>query len=297
MTLAALLFLAQVLTPGQALSASCTGQFVQVVTSMTTISAACVEPPPEAPSDLRITVGHAEVALFEQAPPSTLRVMSVNRSVGSNIRDGITCLGTAPQGHAHHCRRWSWTDGSYPSPSLTWAARPMHFSFFGNAGSGIPPELPCDLPGRPIIDCFESFVAANHASYDVVSLQPDYLAAGTYMLPAAEYLAMVGRLRAAHPGLSVWLHTSSLPRSGDADLARLATFNAAVRAHHTERGGVLVDIAEILSTDPYGQVWLGITPYYTSEATGGHLGYPSSGKIRVAMAWHVALARVQGWTP
>ena len=88
-----LLFLAQVLVPGQALQASCQGQFVQVVVSLTEITAQCVEVPPPPPPSGSIVVGPAEVSLYPQLPAApSLRVLAVNRSVGSNIRDGIACL-------------------------------------------------------------------------------------------------------------------------------------------------------------------------------------------------------------
>jgi hypothetical protein len=293
--------------PGESLTASCAGRWVNVQTTQTTITAVCdaVPVPPPPPSGLRIVVGREAVAQFPAIPTdaraaaAALRVLAVDRSVGSNIRDGIACLGVASAAAPHHCRRWAWTTGAFASPAMIWEPRPLPgWAFMGNPGTGIAPELPCALPGRPIAACFEAFALAN--SYDVVALMPSYLEAGTFQLTAADYLVMAERLRGA--GRMVLLTTSSLMRSGTADLARLDAFNQAVRAHAEATETPLLDIADILSHDPWGQpVTVGsspaITPYYASESTGGHLGYPSAGKIRVAMAWHVALAQIAGWRP
>jgi hypothetical protein len=40
-----------------------------------------------------------------------------------------------------------------------------------------------------------------------------------------------------------------------------------------------------------------ICPQYTTEVDGGHLGAVSAGKIRVAKAFWVLMAQIQGWNP
>jgi hypothetical protein len=84
----------------------------------------------------------------------------------------------------------------------------------------------------------------------------------------------------------------------------------------------LFDVADILSHDPAGNPCydnrdgvpydngnnsenypddganrLAICPHYTTETDGGHLGSVSAGKIRVAKAFWVLMARITGWTP
>jgi len=92
----------------------------------------------------------------------------------------------------------------------------------------------------------------------------------------------------------VMLHTSSLSRiSGAAN----TSFNEAVRAYVAEHGGILIDVADIENFDPLGRPSFAggfpvIAPHYTSEANGGHLGSPSAGMIRLAMAWWIALDRI-----
>ena len=44
-----------------------------------------------------------------------------------------------------------------------------------------------------------------------------------------------------------------------------------------------------------GQDYLAICQHYTTETEGGHLGRVSAGKIRVAKAFWVLMARIAGW--
>ncbi|HIP70515.1 MAG TPA: hypothetical protein EYH05_03870 [Anaerolineae bacterium] len=44
-----------------------------------------------------------------------------------------------------------------------------------------------------------------------------------------------------------------------------------------------------------GQDTPAICPHYTTEVDGGHLGTVSAGKIRVAKAYWVLMARLAGW--
>lgn len=292
------LLIAVALGPGESLQATCAGQFTNVQTGTTAITADCVELPPPATT---IIVDHDDIAQFDSVPislVSSLRVMSVDRSVGWNISNGLGCLTTAIAASPSYCKRSSWPDGSYATTPMVWTAHPLpNWRYFGWPGSGIAPELPCSDPAT-YIRCFESYVTAHAAEWDAVSMQPSYLDAGTYQLPAADYLAAYDRLKAAHPGLAILLHTASLARTIGTQTNH--EFNEAVRAHVAQNGGVLIDIADIESHDPDGTLntlngWPIISPYYTSEVNGGHLGYPSVGMIRLAEAWWIALAQAQGW--
>jgi hypothetical protein len=292
-----LLFFAQVLVPGQSLAATCQGQFVQVVTSLTTIEAACVEVSTPPPPRGAIVIGPAEVSLYSQLPaPPPLRVLAVNRSVGSNIRDGIACLAVDTASSPNHCRRWSWSNGTYPSPPQTWTARPLPaWEYYGSPGTGITPGLPC-------AGSLTASVLACAPGYDVVALMPSYLEAGTYQLSLADYVALVEALGGQGVYLTASLPGGDDPTTAEHDLARLQAFNNGVRAAAQATGRPLLDIAAILSTHPDGTPYRvdgyeAISPYYTSEYPGGHLGYPSAGKIKAAMAWHVLLAQMAGWRP
>jgi hypothetical protein len=303
--------------PGQPLQAVCgpEGRWVNVQTSDTTISADCVEaivvePPP---SGERIVVGAAEVGLFPQVPQSLvrdLRVMQVNNSVGGNISDGIGCLATATAQSLNACRRWCWSDGaSYCSPPLTWAASPLlAWQSYGWPGFAGQTTLPCaDTSSK--LACFESFVNTTIGSWDVYAIHPSYTDAGTAELSGPAYTALIETLKARYPAQWFVVQTASLPRAQTVDdgmTARLETFNQHVRTYVASATGkvALLDIAQIEQTDPAGGLHVGalsglpvIAPHYSSELNGGHLGYPSSGKIRIAMAWHVVLARIAGWAP
>jgi hypothetical protein len=96
-----------------------------------------------------------------------------------------------------------------------------------------------------------------------------------------------------------------------------------MRQYVATHGGVLFDVADIESHDPYGAPCydnrdgvpyyrLGslrenypndgvnqpaICQHYTSEHDGGHLGAPSAGGIRLAKGLMVLMARIAGWTP
>ena len=261
---------AQTLSPGETVRVTCAGQWSNIETSPNEIAAECAAA--EAPPARAVVVGHAEVALFGQVSlerVQRLRVMSVNRSVGWNISQGIErCLAVDSSSAPNFCRRWAWNDGSYAVPPMTWTAHPLpNWRYFGWPGSGISPELPCPNPAT-YLTCFESYVDANAASWDVVSMQPSYLDAGTPALRASDYLATYERLRARHPRLAIVLHTASLARVIGTQANH--EFNEAVRAHVAASGGLLLDVADIESTDPFGAQWFhngypAITPYYTAR--------------------------------
>jgi len=305
----ALLLAQQVFVPNQRLHAVCQdGQWVNVAVDPaqgdSELTADCVaEPTPPPPSSGTIVVDHQSVSIdaFEAvplAPVQALRVMSVDRSVGWNIALGLTqCLPFPTEETRSLCRRWSWNDGSYPVPPMTWDAHALprwqYFYWPGQAAPQGTSPLPCP-DSSSYVACFESFLDAHANEWDVVSMQPSYLEAGTYQLTAEDYLASYERIRARHPALTVMLHTSSLSRiSGAAN----TSFNEAVRAYVAEHGGILIDVADIENFDPLGRPSFAggfpvIAPHYTSEANGGHLGSPSAGMIRLAMAWWIALDRI-----
>jgi hypothetical protein len=282
-----------------------------LISGALSVALLAAQAPPSEPTNLRIVeagsdsmvVGFDDVttAVFEAiplGPVQALRVMSVDRSVGANISQGLTdCLSVSDADAISGCKRWAWLDGSYAAPPITWTAHPLpnwqYFTWPGQTAPGLP-ELPCSDDSSKTA-CFESYLAVHAGGWDVVSMQPSYLEAGTYGLTADDYLASYELIKAAHPHLTVILHTASLART--IGTAENAAFNQAVRDYVNVNGGILLDVADIEMHDPDGTPnLLGgypiLSPYYCSEPGGGHLGYPSTGKIRLAMAWWITLGQI-----
>jgi hypothetical protein len=122
----------------------------------------------------------------------------------------------------------------------------------------------------------------------------------------------------AHPDKKVIWFTSSLARS--IGTPESESFNAQLREYANNNNIILFDVADILSHTPLespcydnrdgvpysfgnnsenhpddGLDIPAICPEYTTETEGGHLGSVSAGKIRVAKAFWVLMARIAGW--
>lgn len=292
------------------------------------------------------------------------RVMFVDRSVGGNIwqysvsrQDSASmtppgCLTFSSTAVAQtRCKRWthpgfSYQPGEYNSPPQLWArpggyTPPVGFwQYYGWPGSGIPPELPCAQPstgmwwGKP--ECFLNYVDAYPNAYQVYGWMPSYLEVSSgdiashvtgYFAPQANRtdITDIEALQARHPNLTIFHSTSSLARGIGTQVA--TDFNNQMRGYVQVNGGILFDVADIESHDPYGApcydnrdgvpyyVTQGTTTslrenyandginqpaicqHYTSEHAGGHLGSPSAGGIRIAKALIVMAAQIAGWNP
>jgi len=295
---------AQQFVPGQSIHATCDGQWTNVTQSTADIDGDCVALPPPPDTGIGIVIDHAAVtdeafAAVPMAAVQALRIMSVDKSVGWNITLGLkSCLQVESIDSIAACQRWAWPDGSYSVEPAAWSAHPLpsyqYFTWPGQTPPDGTPNLPCSDTSS-MTACFESYLDAHASEWDVVSMQPTYLEAGTYQLTVEDYLASYERIRTRHPELTVILHTSNLSRTYGSD--RLAPFNEAVRRYVAENGGVLIDIADIETFDPYGAPWFYdgfpvISPYYTTEINGGHLGSPSIGMIRLAQAFWIGYGHV-----
>ena len=194
------------------------------------------------------------------AAAANLRVHLRRASVGGNISDGLDALKSA---NARYDRsRWVFYDRGNPG----WQAK---------------------------VDEFKTFVAANAASYDVLSMKfcfidPD--ASFTYYRDA-----LLG-LEAAYPGkIFVWW-TIPLQTSGNA--AR-QSFNDQVRAYAKANNKPLFDIADIEAYDAAGSHVVDTGGIELQAAgwssDGGHLN--STGGQRVASGWWWIMARLAGWNP
>ena len=112
-------------------------------------------------------------------------------------------------------------------------------------------------------------------------------------------------------------------QSGTVDRYAVATaFNDQLREYVRANNKILLDVADIESHDPSGQPCYdnrdgrlyatgnasenyaddrenlpALCQQYTREIDGGHLGNPDVGKIRLAKAYWIAMARIVGWKP
>lgn len=119
---------------------------------------------------------------------------------------------------------------------------------------------------------------------------------------------------AQYPNKTFVLWTTSLARGLGS--AAGEQFNEQMRQYARDNNMILFDFAAIESHMPSGQPcydnrdgvpygsenhpddgqnYLAICPLYTTESEGGHLGSVSGGKIRVAKALWVLMARIAGW--
>jgi hypothetical protein len=125
-------------------------------------------------------------------------------------------------------------------------------------------------------------------------------------------------LEAQYPDKIIIYWTTSLARAVGTPESQ--KFNEQMRAYALAHGKVLLDVADIISHDADGNVCYdnrdgveycgengcenypddgldipAICQDYTTELDGGHLGSVSAGKIMVAKAFWVLMARIAGW--
>lgn len=295
-----------------------------------------------------IIVDHTSLPLFDQIPneylqaAANLRMMFVNRSVGANISDGLTCLSYPSDAQAPtSCKRYIHIVPQFSSPQreVQWS-RPGgyprgNWDYYGWPGTGIPPELPCGVNASSWfqkLECFIRYVDANPARYDVYSYMPSYLEvddSSDITSPTTGFFARqpnrydIGdfeAMEARHPSRIFIHHTSNLARGIGTQVS--TNFNNQLRQYARDNNKYLLDVAAILSHDPNGnpcydnrdgvpysagnasenypndgQNIPALCQHYTRETDGGHLGNPDVGKIRVAKAFWVLMARIAGWNP
>ena len=276
-----------------------------------------------------VIVDHTSLPLFQRIPETYkqsaqgLSMVFVDRSVGSNINDGLTCMAQPYEQARTACKRYLHIVPQFKNPPEPWPGvwpRPNWF-FFGWPRSNIAPELPCGLGASSWTEklrCFERYVDRN-ATHDVYGMMPSYLEVENANVAPA-YLASTAALRARHPASTFILYTANLARS--TGTASASAFNAQVRASVQAGGGYLLDVADLESHDPRGNPCYdnrdgvpytagnarenypddgrsepAICPHYTRESEGGHLGNPDIGKIRIAKAYWVLMAYRAGWKP
>lgn len=261
---------------------------------------------------------------------ANLDMIFLDRSVGGNISEGLECLSyPTDEASPNHCTRinhvvsafsvdpsvinWS-RSGGYPRDNWDyqyWPASGCH-------------------EWAAILECFMQIMNPIINQYDVVSFQYSYLAVDEYSTiadqPGGFFWQNANRLdvydledyEAQHPNQIFIYWTTSLSRSTGSSVSD--AFNGQMRDYAISNEKVLFDVADILSHDPEGnpcydnrdgvpydngnnaenypddgQNRAAICQHYTTETDGGHLGSVSAGKIRVAKAFWVLMARIAGW--
>jgi hypothetical protein len=287
------------------------------------------------PSSGAIVVDHTSVALFEQIPEeyidaaASLRMLYIDRSVGKNIDDALNCLSfTSNEEAPNHCVRYAHIVPAYSvDPSEVSWNRPGGYDRSNWVFS--PWEGNCPS-WSPKIDCFIRMVDPIVDQYDVLSFQFSYLEVsgdsniaaqpGGYFWDNASYSDVYDQeaYERQHPDKIFIYWTTSLARGIGSTVA--VDFNNQMREYAMANGKPLFDVADILSRTPDGQPCfdnrdgvpynqgnrsedypddgvdlLAICQEYTTETDGGHLGSVSAGKIRVAKAFWVLMARIAGW--
>jgi hypothetical protein len=165
-----------------------------------------------------------------------------------------------------------------------------------------------------------------NAGYDIVTYQFSYLNVGddsSIASPTEGFFANnpnkydiydLEEFLADNPQVNFFFWTSSLARGIGSDVS--TDFNHQMREYVIENDKILFDVADILSHTPEGQPcydnrdgvpyltenypddgqnYPAICQDYTTETDGGHLGSVSAGKLRVAKAFWVLMARIAGW--
>jgi hypothetical protein len=275
-------------------------------------------------------IDHHSIDLFEQIPESYVTaaretdMLFSDRSVGQNINEALNCLTASSWGSAPaSCRRdyydanWNWktyteadrNNGIVPArilfdPDPNKYNR-SNWTFVEKSGSWS--ELTQDF--------IQVLAPANVNSKDVLSYQLSYLnvdIASDIADPDTGFFADnpdryniydLEAYIAQHPDKVFIFWTTSLARSIGTQPA--TDFNNQMRQYAQANNKILFDMADIIShtdqgTPCYdnqndGQDFPAICPDYTTEANGGHLGSVSGGKIRMAKAFWVLMARVAGW--
>jgi len=304
--------------PGEEVIVECVGgEWRDVATSATLVSASCTDPlPPPPPPAGDHVIGWEEVNLFDSIPQTyrdaaaSLSVVMIDRSVGSNIEDGRVCLEGPYAQSRSVCRRYLHVDPAFNNYAETWTGTypsPLwHFYMWPGAAPPSIPEVPC-ASGLSELACVDHYLASN--PHDYVIVEPSYL----LEFNADEYTNWIGQ----HP--NAIMATSSLQRGAGDDLTQ---FNDAIRAYASDPNHIrwVFDVADILSHTqngapcydnrdgvPYnagnrsenypndGINTPAICQNFTREVDGGHLGNPDVGKIRAAKALWVLMARIAGW--
>lgn len=261
---------------------------------------------------------------------AALHMVYIDASVGRNIDNALNCLSRPSEAAApNHCVR---TEHEYPEfsvdPAMVSWSRPggydrQNWVFRSWEGSG------CGgWEGK--LSCFFQMIEPTIGEYHVVSYQFSYLEVedgstiadqpGGFFTdnPNRQDVYDLEAFATRYPDTTFIFWTTSLARGIGTTVSE--RFNNQMRQYAVENDKVLFDVADILSHDPDGNPCYdnrdgvlydngnrsenhpddgvqipAICQHYTTETDGGHLGSVSTGKIRVAKAFWVLMARIAGW--
>lgn len=279
------------------------------------------------PPDGLIYVDRHSVALFDQIPTqyinaaASMDMIFIDRSVGGNISDGLSCLSQPWDQAPSNCKRYEHPNPLYSvDPSeVFWTGTydRSNWDYLYWPTNDPVPQVNCTAAtgewyGK--LECYLEFAAANLNNYDVLSFQYSYLSVAAdsdIADPVTGYFANTpgydvheqAAFEAQHANRVFIYWTTSLARTIGTQVSD--DFNNQMRQYAINQEEILFDVADILSHDPdgnpcydtNGEGHLAICPHYTTESAGGHLGSVSAGKIRVAKAFWVLMAQIAGWDP
>lgn len=217
-----------------------------------------------------VIVNHFAPGAFEDIPEEArlgainTRILVRHASVGENINAGLDDLARlAPE--VYDRSRWDFQARGNPG----WQAK---------------------------VDDLVIQTALQQADFDWLTMKFCYIdALGDSSPDWSYYREAMLQLERDYPDKTFIWWTIPLTSGGNAGTER---FNALVRAYARENGKVLFDIADIEAHDPDGVRHTNadgyeiLYPAYTDD--GGHLNL--EGRLRVAKAWWVLAARLNGWT-
>lgn len=265
-----------------------------------------------------------------------IKMVFSDRSVGHNVNEALDCL-TAPSWASSpaYCRRdyydsnWNWKTYTSGAPSrISFSPDPVKYdrsNWFFEYKQGEWSALTQDF--------IEVLTPSFAATYDVLSYKFPYFAVDQntgITNPETGFFADSDKnfdiydlenLYSQYPDKIFVFWTTSLSRSIGNQVSE--DFNNQMRAYALQNNKILFDIADIEShTDEGtpcfdnrdgveycsqngecenypddGLELLAICQDYTTEINGGHLGSVSAGKIQLAKAVWVMMARIAGWNP
>jgi hypothetical protein len=272
-----------------------------------------------------LIIDHDDVTAFDSIPgmykqaAASQRMLFMDRSVGGNISNYLTCLSTPFESAANSCKRTMHQDPAYnvdPAEVMwegVWDRSQWRYEFWPDGCS-------------EDVMCFIDYIDDRLDSFDVIGCQFSYLAVtpGAGIAdPVNGFFGNQGNANkastyaafaAAHPDKKVVWWTTSLARG--IGTIESESFNAQMREYAATHDIILFDVADILSHQPSGEPCFdnrdgviykdedhpddgmsipAICPHYTTETEGGHLGSVSAGGVRVAKAFWVLMARIAGW--
>lgn len=269
---------------------------------------------------------------FEAA--KNLRVLTSDRSVGNNINDGLTCLAyTSDELAPIGCKRSTHYDPNYSSPTseFNWSKSfdrsNITYEYRAGGWSELTRNFVQDLVPQYVS---QKDVLMYHFSYlNIVSdgspsLINDPVNGFLVAKPGNDSswdVSDIENLEQLYPSKFFIYSTPSISRRNGNEVA--TDFNQQLRQYALQNNKILFDLAAIESHDLDGSPcydnrdgvqscgpngicenypddgynYESICRRYTDEIEGGHLGAVSAGKIRIAKAYWVMLARLAGWNP